>query len=302
MMTMELPDEEKSKGEAQIALDLETSIYSASDVQRIVANARREGRASGMLTARRAYEIKLRVEQQANITALESARKETEVARREAVTDRLTGLPNRAYLDAQIEHECASAGRNMMPLMVAMIDIDHFKHINDKYGHPAGDEVLRQIAKAATTGRKTDKLCRYGGEEFILMLPQNREEWRIGGYRQSTSPEMIGTELSRHKIEQAASDALEGILHRVRLEISRACIQYEGKKIPVTASIGGVTYIPTGPATGAEIIRQADSNLYVAKHTGRNTVMVSVYAPAPAELCTPEIASRGNGLIYPSAA
>ncbi len=158
-----------------------------------------------------------------------------------AITDPLTGLNNRNYFYLQINQRLQASIRYHQPLGLLMMDIDHFKNINDKYGHSVGDEVLRQIGKAIKTEiRASDMAIRYGGEEFVVIL----------------------TNTSQDKAS-------------VKAESLRELIQY--LNIPelngqnVTISIG-VSQLRKNDANIDEIINRADKALYKAKENGRNQV------------------------------
>lgn len=163
----------------------------------------------------------------------------------QAIRDPLTGLHNRRYLDSIVPHELARCGRDLAPLSVMMMDIDHFKHVNDTYGHQGGDEVLRQLAKLLIDNvRASDVACRYGGEEFFLLLPNmpvnfalvRAEQWRAAF---------------------AATTTVFGEAH-----------------IQATVSIGIACY-PNDGVTSDELIRSADLALYRAKAEGRNRVVLA---------------------------
>jgi diguanylate cyclase (GGDEF)-like protein len=152
-----------------------------------------------------------------------------------ADTDALTGLANRRTFARTLEREVARAARRGEPLSLAMIDIDHFKTINDKHGHPAGDEVLRRIARALKEEcRAFDTPARFGGEEFAVVLP--------------------------------ACNSKESISVAERLRLGMARI---GMDFPVTASAGVATF-PTHAADAESLVRAADSALYESKETGRD--------------------------------
>lgn len=156
--------------------------------------------------------------------------------------DGLTGLYNRKFFDEQITQEILRARRYGWLLALAMIDIDRFKPINDTYGHPAGDAVLRTVA-ARLQGmlRTSDTLCRYGGEEFALILPH------------------ISLDNSRFLLDRLRK-AIEGLT--VELE--------DGTLVNVTVSVG-IASLEDGVMAG-EMVRQADEVLYVSKQAGRNRV------------------------------
>ena len=168
------------------------------------------------------------------------------VAERLAVTDGLTGVFNRRYLDTTLDEELSRAGRHGRPLTIAMIDIDHFKRFNDAHGHPAGDRLLRDLTKLMGQNvRAEDRIARYGGEEFVIILPE--------------TPLGHGV-LAAEKLRQVTAD---------RFPIG------DGRTFPVTISIGLASF-PGDGTTGTELIRQADERLYRAKAEGRNRVVPSV--------------------------
>ncbi|WP_158616832.1 GGDEF domain-containing protein [Acidovorax sp. FJL06] len=169
--------------------------------------------------------------------------------------DALTGLFNRKFFDEQISQEVVTARRHNRPLALAMIDIDHFKTINDTYGHVAGDRVLRALATLLNNMlRGSDYLCRYGGEEFGLILPQ-------------ISPEHAGILLERlRKAVENADTLLDDGVTVVKLTISV-----------------GVMPLREGVAPGT-MVRMADELLYASKQAGRNCV--SLYKPEVAPVPT----------------
>jgi diguanylate cyclase (GGDEF)-like protein len=163
----------------------------------------------------------------------------------QANRDPLTGLYNRRYLDSTLERELARCQREGQPLSLMLIDIDHFKRINDTWGHPAGDEVLRQLADLlAAHARLGDVACRYGGEEFLLVLP--------------------GMPLS------VAQERAE----RWRQDFAAVTILFGELSIRATLSVGIAGY-PGGGTSAPALIRAADQALYRAKSEGRNRVAVS---------------------------
>lgn len=157
------------------------------------------------------------------------------------LTDELTGLPNRRYLNRRLREELAMTKRFKSPISCIMIDIDHFKRTNDTLGHQAGDDVLQALAKVLREGkREEDVIGRYGGEEFLFLLPQ------------VDSPgAMILAERLRKKV--ADTDFKTSLANDVRLTISL-----------------GVATFTSENLTEAELIRRADDALYQAKAEGRN--------------------------------
>jgi diguanylate cyclase (GGDEF)-like protein len=161
----------------------------------------------------------------------------------DVAVDPLTGCYNRREFDRLIEHHIAGAFRHRKAMSIIMFDIDHFKQVNDGYGHPAGDAVLKQIADTVRkTVRKGDYVVRYGGEEFIVLLPE--------------------TELRR---------AME-LAGRLRRILEGFCIRLpDGRTLRKTASFGVASLQKDGSAK--QLVGEADRMLYRAKAMGRNTVM-----------------------------
>ncbi|MCX7808531.1 MAG: GGDEF domain-containing protein, partial [Deltaproteobacteria bacterium] len=160
-----------------------------------------------------------------------------------AIKDGLTNVFNKRYLLETLEREVPRALRHQRPLSILMFDIDHFKRINDTYGHLAGDYVLREVATIVRKRlRPDDTFGRYGGEEFCAILP----ETSLSG------ASVIGEDLRRR--------------------IEAASFVFEGNQIPVTISIGGAQLVPGQDVMG--LIKAADEKLYEAKRSGRNCVRV----------------------------
>lgn len=178
-----------------------------------------------------------------------------------AVLDRLTKIYNHAYFEGRLEQEIARSNRYRYPVSLLMIDIDHFKLINDTYGHQQGDAVLREVACIIKSNIRTVDLCaRYGGEEFTVILPETdltnvskRDEITIAG---EAGGAMTKAENLRKIIEQSRIFSSEGAF------------------IKLTVSIGiGVKHFPGGEdITKEALIEEADKQLYSAKEKGRNRV------------------------------
>lgn len=164
--------------------------------------------------------------------------------KRNAMVDALTSLYNRRWLEDALPRFVSRFARNHHPLALLMLDVDHFKRINDEHGHPAGDAVLVTVAHTLRGAvRPTDHLARYGGEEFAVILPE-------------TGPR-----------------AAQGVAERLRAAVKLTAIRdATGKLLPsVTISIGGALLGP-GEATAATLLAAADANLYASKQNGRDRV------------------------------
>jgi diguanylate cyclase (GGDEF)-like protein len=168
-----------------------------------------------------------------------------EELREQAIRDPLTGLFNRRYLDATLEREIGRAQREGYPVSIVMIDVDFFKRINDEHGHPAGDQVLRFLGAQLRAGLRTgDIACRYGGDEFLMVLPNTRvvsararaEEWRTAVHDSS--------------------------------------VYWMEWREATTLSLG-VASFPENGSSDAEVMAAADAALYSAKEGGRNRTVVS---------------------------
>lgn len=179
------------------------------------------------------------VELKARIRSALRVRSMVRMLAQKAKIDGLTGLWNRSYFDARMEEEILSAGRHGRPLSLILCDIDRFKALNDKYGHPFGDLVLERFAQLLGTGRPSDIACRYGGEEFALIL----------------------TDTDRRQALQAA----ERIRRALELE---SWPDHPG--LVVTSSFGISQYRVDHDT--ASMIAAADQALYRAKEQGRNRI------------------------------
>ena len=160
-----------------------------------------------------------------------------------ARTDALTGVLNRGALMGELESETARARREGSSLGVGMLDIDHFKLVNDTHGHAVGDAVLQEVvSRAAAVLRPYDRLGRFGGEEFLVIIP-------------GPSDGEIGV-----------------VLERIRAAVAQSPIGVGELRVPVTVSIGGVD---RGGESRDDLILRADAALYAAKDQGRDRVVMS---------------------------
>lgn len=177
----------------------------------------------------------------------ETLESRTRILEEQQHLDALTGLFNRSRLDEVLNTEFNNASKRGWPLSVAFIDLDHFKEINDSYGHQAGDSVLVSVARLlAANVRKTDVVARYGGEEFVLVLPGT------------------GSEMSR------------AVLERILVSVQEQAYPIDGNQsIHITASIGLATHMESNHQfeDPEDLVRAADRALYTAKRTGRNRLV-----------------------------
>ncbi len=176
-----------------------------------------------------------------------------------AVTDSLTGLYNRHFLDAHLNNMVTSAINNKKPFSIMMLDMDHFKSVNDTYGHDVGDEILKELAKRMVDStRSSDLTARIGGEEFMILLP-----------------------------ETSLADAY-GMADRMRAKLA-------GTAFPVSHSVGeitktisiGIAELNLASDNAAAMIKRADNALYEAKNTGRNKV-----CPVPRQVASAQQINR----------
>ena len=164
--------------------------------------------------------------------------------RYKAETDSLTGLPNREAYEQRLQMELARWQRYNNPLSLAVLDIDHFKKINDTYGHQAGDRVLKLIAQTLRRSlRSTDFIGRYGGEEFVVLLPETDRE-------------------------QA-----DVVLNKIRTTVAKTPFHFRKQPVQITLSIGYSEFKDTD--SDAVVFSRADKALYQAKNNGRNCCQVA---------------------------
>lgn len=161
---------------------------------------------------------------------------------RKARTDALTGLYNRLHFGEELERALDEADRHERPVSLVLVDIDHFKRVNDTWGHEAGDAVLKHVARILKEGsRSVDSCFRYGGEEIAMVMA-----------------------------DTGSARAVE-VAERLRARLEAVVVRHGGAEIAVTASFGVATY-PEGVKVRDQLFPAADKALYVAKHDGRNCV------------------------------
>tara|TARA_R110002072_G_scaffold13418_12_gene56311 strand:+ start:78699 stop:79613 length:915 start_codon:yes stop_codon:yes gene_type:complete len=174
-----------------------------------------------------------------------------QLLRNMAVKDGLTRIYNKRYFMESLAKEYEYNRRNQTGLSIVMFDIDHFKQVNDTYGHPAGDLILRELAQLVETeARGYDLFARYGGEEFVFVM------------------------------RGAPLEAAVGLAERVRQSIEDHEFDYEGQPLKVTASLG-VSYWGGGEEISCpdQIVEQVDRYLYKAKNGGRNRICYETSVP-----------------------
>ncbi len=164
---------------------------------------------------------------------------------RQTSTDALTGIANRAFFDRRLNELTVQCMRHGREMGVAVIDIDFFKKVNDTYGHLAGDQILQEVAHTLEKVTRTNEtLARYGGEEFAVLL------------------------------EDVTQDGMVIFGERIRSEIEKMEIRFEGTHIPITISIGIGCDLPTNDSFGLTLFGRADAALYKSKQDGRNRVTI----------------------------
>ncbi|MBD3646172.1 MAG: GGDEF domain-containing protein [Pseudomonadales bacterium] len=161
--------------------------------------------------------------------------------------DAVTGIKNRQYFDEVFDQEWRRAVRQKYEMSLLMIDLDHFKEVNDNYGHLAGDQCLAGVADAIShmINRPSDVVARYGGEEFVVILP----------YIEKKNAVLLADQ--------------------IRKRIENSTFKADGHDIKVTTSIGVATVLPDETTNARELVAAADRGLYEAKARGRNTVVVA---------------------------
>jgi diguanylate cyclase (GGDEF)-like protein/PAS domain S-box-containing protein len=168
---------------------------------------------------------------------------EIQKLRKEVITDPLTGIGNRRYAEIRL-YECQGDQKDYgIPFGVLLADIDHFKAVNDRWGHEAGDKVLQMTARALSNGlRGMDAVCRWGGEEFLVVT------------------------------RNIALEGLKELAERLRLLVEHSWLDWEGGRIAVTASFGGA--VSREGESASDLLNRADVQLYGSKEGGRNRVSI----------------------------
>jgi len=167
-----------------------------------------------------------------------------------AVVDELTGLHNRRFFDGRLQYELDRFLRYGSPISLLVMDIDHFKAVNDQYGHPDGDRVLQQLsALCASMIRRVDLLARIGGEEFALLMPNTEEQ------------------------------GARAVADRLRRRVAETPFELAETSLDLSVSIGLVTIKAGWQGDPAQLFRAADQALYKAKLDGRNRVVVAMKTP-----------------------
>ena len=188
-----------------------------------------------------------------------------EALREQAERDSLTLLWNRSFILKQLTRELSRSSREARPLGIVIVDLDHFKNINDTHGHLAGDAVLREAARRMQSSvRQYDSIGRYGGEEFLILFPGCSE---VDAFSQAD---------------------------RLRKQISQNEMKFDDSAIRVTASFGVTTATPGEEWNPETLIRRADEALYLAKKSGRNRVEMLSYSAPEHALPSPE-----NAVVVP---
>jgi len=160
-----------------------------------------------------------------------------------ALTDPLTGLANRRAMDIWITHQLSAAARHDFPIWVAICDLDHFKKVNDTYGHEAGDMVLKTFAQILKSNTRQSNICgRHGGEEFLNIITHVERDNSVIAFE------------------------------RIRKQMENQKFTFNNQTFSVTTSMGIAGFRGTRPPAFADLLAQADEALYSAKHKGRNRI------------------------------
>lgn len=183
-----------------------------------------------------------------------------DIAEIRASNDGLTGLHTHEYFMKALEIEVKKFRIYQTPIAVLMLDIDHFKDFNDRYGHLAGDRVLQEVANLVKLNtRATDILARYGGEEFSVIMPYVARD----------------KEMAMEERLRGFTDEINEIAERIRTGVEARTVDFQSKTLNVTISIGvSFCYFASEKVSSAGLIQRADNALYKAKELGRNRVCI----------------------------
>jgi diguanylate cyclase (GGDEF)-like protein/PAS domain S-box-containing protein len=196
------------------------------------------------ISERRQHDAKLLQEHSDMENRLQAVVQEKSVLQELATLDPLTGLYNRRFLDDAIMREISRSEREEKQFAVIMLDLDHFKNVNDQYGHAAGDEVLKTLAMLMKkASRESDLICRFGGEEFVAIMPN------------------MSAIQARDRVETW------------RRQLEETTVIYGDSRIQITLS-AGIAIFPLHGRSGEELITRADEMLYRSKQQGRNRISV----------------------------
>jgi diguanylate cyclase (GGDEF)-like protein len=184
------------------------------------------------------------VESFSNMSSVIDTRSKLRALRREVTTDALTGVGNRKFLEGRLEALIAEYKNNPGAAGLLFMDVDHFKLVNDRFGHNTGDTVLRMVAKTLRFAlRATDTVGRWGGEEFIAILYQMQDQ-----------------------------NALKAAAEKVRTLVECSRLDLNEKRLAVTISIGGTLLLPED--SPELLVQRADALMYQSKQAGRNRVTI----------------------------
>jgi diguanylate cyclase (GGDEF)-like protein/PAS domain S-box-containing protein len=203
------------------------------------------------ITERKRIEVDLQDANRRLNFQMDEIKKLHEILQEQAMRDSLTGLYNRRFLEETLDRELAYAGRDNKNLCIAMIDVDNFKGFNDRYGHKAGDMILRSLGDILLANtRKSDVSCRFGGEEFVVVMPN------------------------------AMAEGARKRAHHWRKAFQLLQNSFNGQELQATISVG-IAVFPEHGETGEVVLNAADKALYEAKRRGKNRV--TVYQETPTE-------------------
>lgn len=230
------------RGDESLSFESSSSIHELQELERALRGMTARLRARGRELATLNASLEARIAERT--AALEVANVKLETL---STTDSLTQIPNRRRFDEVLANEWARATRRGNPVSVLLLDVDRFKQYNDTYGHPAGDECLKQVAVILQSAlrRAGEFVARYGGEEFVVVI--------------ADADARTATEVAEH----------------IRTAVQAAALPHTGSSLGVvTVSVGAASSEPTPTNSSQELLATADSALYRAKHTGRNRVVV----------------------------